>query len=62
MSKKYEITGTCVVEVPTNRLIFVSHSPTKCKRVAKDLNSGKGFCGWTPDFILSPTLFGEIKA
>jgi hypothetical protein len=65
MVVKYEVYGLAIYDGPfpdgveyiveesgTEQAVFKSDSLRTCNRVAKQLNRGSGFNGWTPSFIL----------
>ena len=53
-SKMYSNNGSKVIEIPTGNIVYEGNN---AKKVAKKLNSGAGFRGLTPEFILRP-VFG----
>ena len=52
---KRGILNCLVIEKPTEQVIAQSVGYSEAKDLAKKLNSGSGFDGWTPAFILQGT-------
>lgn len=56
MAKRYIVSNNCIIENTTGKTIkFYSKPPVELKILTGKLNSGSGFNGFTPTFILETT-------